>query len=65
MYHPNKLNEFCDKFTSGWCEYTYKSGKKKELIVKLPDMVKMRAATPWKKAILTDLGKELLGLIKE
>lgn len=56
MYHPQKLNEFCELFTTGCEDYTYKSGKKKDTTVQIP--------TTWNvsyiKPTLTSLGKSLI-----
>lgn len=61
MYHPDKLNNFCDMFICGNEIYIYKTGSKKGQTVKLPIEWNPRELGFYKPPHLTDLGKKLLG----
>lgn len=61
MYHPDKLNKFCEMFTTGSEIYVYKSGVKKGKTVKLPIEWNPKELGFYEPPPLSEVGRKLLG----
>lgn len=64
MYHPEVLDKFCDRFIPAVSQdYTYKSGAKKGRVVRLPVNYEPKSLGLYTPPALSDLGREMLGIM--